>query len=994
MSINLHHSSNINLDWTIAAAPGDDRPSRQLRFPPRDPAALAAGVPADNGGYAGAPTPLRERMLQYFAHMHPPAGAPSGAKDLSAGPGGNWAPVARQQDIDRGSPLRSATSKGIRAWDTNDLSRSLTKWGHDAPRTTVTQDTFCPPAYAIIRGGGQVARDMSGVDPSLYETTFDLRPVDSGDGPRRHLESKVDIQEDKARLRLPDSSDNEQFKAARNRVDASLMPEAGARWSSFEGEGGREGTIVDFEGKIHHPELDSRKVRRKAAVHAPGIRMYEPNIATVKVRDWGHEPVRTTVTRDVFFSDKALNYATEQAARRAQAGAAFATRTKPTVRAPPMHATFSGEGNRRHLQTHFTTKEEPERTIPDRGDHELYKRAPGRVDATQLPEAGAHHTAFDDKDLSLFPLNKQRLAQPTENPGVKLLDQTPGTSLHEWNHPRVSATQTMEDFRKPPLPPPPGSSEDVPGAGYGGKVGEEAPGTRSGLDPRRHLATQFTTKVPGMAGGAHEGGTVKLEMRRDIHPTQIPAAGSAAVSRQAIAGDLPNAATRDAAAPAAAITAAGKVPDRPRQVGPPSGIVDQTFSSVKISHEDDRGASPPIYEEKVTQRRRAGGVIAAKMYKTHRFEPVEPSRHTYKYRASPPAKPKISEQHSPTVKGARMSGNPADREWRSEHTSAPTESAIPVPPWGDEEFHYSPDGAKVRNTDTFRQTHLLQDQEAHLRPGSPPHELRGGLEPTNPYAAPSTKQSVDKPVNVRVTDTMRTTLPKQWDGEEAYHPDSPLGRHETTGREVGAEADEEDIVRVDPLRSASALSFGPGTSVPGIGKRPDGANSLRADYTSKDQLRFELSALQPRESPKITNTMRISRPLDNRLDTSPDHDGPDRWAATTSRELGQHSLEHKPKDVNAGAHYARGTSLLGTRPDGEGFKADVQTTDYHRYVPSAKSLKPGDAPYETKKTDFTTTAQDIAPRTPRSADETSPKVSIASHRIASHRIASHRIALM
>ena len=69
----------------------------------------------------------------------------------------------------------------------------------------------------------------------------------------------------------------------------------------------------------------------------------------------------------------------------------------------------------------------------------------------------------------------------------------------------MRSTQTMDDYQPPPLPPPPGTAGDVKGAGFGGKVGDEAPGTRSGLDPRRHLATQFTTKVPGVTGGAENG---------------------------------------------------------------------------------------------------------------------------------------------------------------------------------------------------------------------------------------------------------------------------------------------------------------------------------------------------------------------------------------------------------------------------------------------------------------------------------------------------------
>ena len=49
-----------------------------------------------------------------------------------------------------------------------------------------------------------------------------------------------------------------------------------------DGDGRR--AIFDHEGKMHHPELDSQVVRRRRApVHTEGVRIYEPNIATVKV---------------------------------------------------------------------------------------------------------------------------------------------------------------------------------------------------------------------------------------------------------------------------------------------------------------------------------------------------------------------------------------------------------------------------------------------------------------------------------------------------------------------------------------------------------------------------------------------------------------------------------------------------------------------------------------------------------------------------------------
>eukprot|EP00750_Incisomonas_marina_P014070 INCI17596.2.p1 GENE.INCI17596.2~~INCI17596.2.p1 ORF type:complete len:825 (-),score=99.53 INCI17596.2:1712-4186(-) len=519
----------------------------------------------------------------------------------------------------------------------------------------------------------------------------------------------------------------------------------------------------------------------------------------------------------------------------------------------------------------------------------------------------------------------------------------------------------MDDYQPPPLPPPPGTAGDVKGAGFGGKVGDEAPGTRSGLDPRRHLATQFTTKVPGVTGGA-ENGTVKLEMRTDVAPRDIPMAGTAATSRQGIAGDLPVTATRDQPAPAVAIGAAGKVHDKPRQVGPRTNkILDQTLSSVVISHEFNE-ATPPPPPEKRSQRRLAPGRIAAQVYKTHRFEPVEPARHTYKYRqTTPPPPPRLEKLPlGKDEQGARMTGDPRDREWHSSHTNV----AEPVvPPWGDDEYHLKPDPSRSRATDTYRQTHNLSDQEAHLRPGSPRASgLVGGLEPANPYAAPSTKHVVEKPVRIRVSDSVRTSLPRRWDGEEQHPEGSPFARSATTGAEVGAEAEPEDIVRIDPLRTASALLFGPGTSIPGLGKRPDGGNSLTADYTSRDQLRFEHSVLQPRVEPKVTNTMRVSRPLDNPVDTEPDHDGPSKAAPTTAKEIDFHDRSLGPRRVNAGAHLARGTSFLGTKPDGEGFRADVQTTDFNRYVPPSRAIGAGTAPYETQTTDFATTAQDIAPR--------------------------------
>ncbi len=87
------------------------------------------------------------------------------------------------------------------------------------------------------------------------------------------------------------------------------------------------------------------------------MRIYDPNVATLKVRDWGHEPVTTSVTKDVFFSDGALHYPSEEDAQRPMAGAAFDTRTKDTVRNPPAYNAFSGEGPRRHLATNFSTQE-------------------------------------------------------------------------------------------------------------------------------------------------------------------------------------------------------------------------------------------------------------------------------------------------------------------------------------------------------------------------------------------------------------------------------------------------------------------------------------------------------------------------------------------------------------------------------------------------------------------------------------------------------------
>ena len=69
--------------------------------------------------------------------------------------------------------------------------------------------------------------------------------------------------------------------------------------------------------------------------------------------------------------------------------------------------------------------------------------------------------------------------------------------------------------------------------------------------------------------------------------------------------------------------------------------------------------------------------------------------------------------------------------------------------------------------------------------------------------------------------------------------------------------------------------------------------------------------------------MRVSRPLDNPVDTEPDHDGPSKAAPTTAKEIDFHDRSLGPRRVNAGAHLARGTSFLGTKPDGEGFRADV-----------------------------------------------------------------------
>jgi hypothetical protein len=287
MSVNLHYSSNINLDWTISGSPVLHSSGRR-----RSPAPFATQDSAD--GVAGSsPTALRENMLLYLGHVHhlaPAAGAPSsGSHMLSAGPKGNWGSVAVQQDIDRGSPLRPAPAgRGIRAWDSNDLTKNLTNWGYDS---------FSPPAYAIIRGGGQ--REASGDDASpcvprlrfgngcvpafrvlvaaaftssghvrdvcsacplpfargdryhrRYLQGLDRRPLDSGEGPQRHLQSQVDsiVKEDKALIRLPDSRDNEDYKAARNpRFNAAEMREAGARLSSFEGEGGRHGSIIDYQ---------------------------------------------------------------------------------------------------------------------------------------------------------------------------------------------------------------------------------------------------------------------------------------------------------------------------------------------------------------------------------------------------------------------------------------------------------------------------------------------------------------------------------------------------------------------------------------------------------------------------------------------------------------------------------------------------------------------------------------------------------------------------
>ena len=82
------------------------------------------------------------------------------------------------------------------------------------------------------------------------------------------------------------------------------------------------------------------------------------------MRDWGHEPVRKTVTQDTIFSDEALKYANEEAASRAMAGAAFKPPMKETVRNPPMYNNFSGEGPRRHLQTQFSTKEDTSTIVP------------------------------------------------------------------------------------------------------------------------------------------------------------------------------------------------------------------------------------------------------------------------------------------------------------------------------------------------------------------------------------------------------------------------------------------------------------------------------------------------------------------------------------------------------------------------------------------------------------------------------------------------------
>lgn len=69
--------------------------------------------------------------------------------------------------------------------------------------------------------------------------------------------------------------------------------------------------------------------------------------------------------------------------------------------------------------------------------------------------------------------------------------------------------------------------------------------------------------------------------------------------------------------------------------------------------------------------------------------------------------------------------------------------------------------------------------------------------------------------------------------------------------------------------------------------------------------------------------MRVSRPLDNPVDTEPDHDGPSKAAPTTAKEIDFHDRSLGPRRVNAGAHLARGTSFLGTKADGEGFRADV-----------------------------------------------------------------------
>ena len=121
-------------------------------------------------------------------------------------------------------------------------------------------------------------------------------------------------------------------------------------------------------------------------------------------------------------------------------------------------------------------------------------------------------------------------------------------------------------------------------------------------------------------------------------------------------------------------------------------------------------------------------------------------------------------------------------------------------------------------------------------------------------------------------------------------------------------------------------------SIPGLGKRPDGANALTADYTSRDELRFEAHALNERATPRESNTTRISRPLDNPLDTEVDLDGSGRSAPTTAREIPFHGPNLKPERVNAGAHYRPGTAAFGTRRDGEGGKADVQVEDKQHYA--------------------------------------------------------------